>query len=74
MPHISIKHFPYHLDAEQTSTLVAAITTAVRAAFSCDEAVISIALEPVAKDAWNERVYLPEIVNSAAALVKVPSY
>lgn len=74
MPHVSIKHFPPHLDADQTSTLVAAITNAVRAAFSCDEAVISITLEPVARAAWNERVYVPDIVNSTATLVKVPNY
>ncbi|MDQ3405096.1 MAG: amino acid adenylation domain-containing protein [Actinomycetota bacterium] len=74
VPHVSIKHFPHNLDADQTSDLVLAITSAVKTAFACDEGAVSIALEPVAQDAWNERVYVPEIVNSKGTLVKVPNY
>jgi amino acid adenylation domain-containing protein len=74
MPHVNIKHFPSTLQAHQISALVEAITSAVRTAFSVDEGTVSIALEPVAQDAWNERVYIPEIVQGAGNLVKVPTY
>ncbi|MER7934543.1 MULTISPECIES: amino acid adenylation domain-containing protein [unclassified Streptomyces] len=74
VPHVSIKHFPNDLEAEQISALVDAITSAVRTAFSVDEGAVSIALEPVAQDVWAEQVYLPEIVNSTGTLVKAPTY
>ncbi|MFC9327595.1 amino acid adenylation domain-containing protein [Kitasatospora sp. NPDC057015] len=74
VPHVSIKHFPNNLEADQISALVDAITSAVQTAFSVDEGAVSIALEPVAQDAWNERVYIPEIVEGTGTLVKVPNY
>ncbi|MDQ0601675.1 amino acid adenylation domain-containing protein [Streptomyces canus] len=74
VPHVSIKHFPNNLEAEQVTALVDAITSAVRTAFAVDEGAVSIALEPVAQDAWNERVYVPEIENGAGNLVKAPNY
>lgn len=74
VPHVSIKHFPNNLAADQISALVDAITSAVRTAFSVDEGAVSIALEPVARDAWTERVYIPEIVEGTGNLVKAPNY
>ena len=74
MPHINIKHFPVLLSDEQQADLVAAVTKAVKTAFSCDEGAISIALEPVEKEVWPERVYIPEIVNRKNLLRKLPSY
>jgi acyl-CoA synthetase (AMP-forming)/AMP-acid ligase II/thioesterase domain-containing protein/phenylpyruvate tautomerase PptA (4-oxalocrotonate tautomerase family)/acyl carrier protein len=74
VPHVNIKHFPIALTDEQQANLVAAVTDAVKNAFSCEERVISIALEPVAKEAWHDRVYVPEIVNRKELLRKAPSY
>ncbi|WNG32883.1 hypothetical protein F0U60_04140 [Archangium minus] len=74
MPHINIKYFPVALSEQKQSELVAAVTQAVKSAFGCDEGVISIALEPVEKEAWNERVYVPEIVNRKDLLRKTPNY
>ena len=74
MPHVNIKFFPKPLSEQQQSELVAAVTQAVKTAFNCDEGVISIALEPVEKEAWNERVYVPEIVNRKDLLRKTPNY
>jgi len=74
MPHVNIKHFPVPLTGEQRTVLVTAITDAVRNAFDCDENVISIALEPVAKEQWNERVYVPEVVDRKELLCKTPNY
>jgi phenylpyruvate tautomerase PptA (4-oxalocrotonate tautomerase family) len=74
VPHINIKHFPVPLSEQQQSALVTAITNAVKNAFSCDEGVISIALEPVEKEVWNDLVYVPEIVKRKDLLRKVPNY
>ncbi len=74
MPHINIKHFPVTLCPEQRKELVTAITKTVAVAFNCDAGVISIALEPVEKEAWSERVYVPEIINRKNLLCKVPTY
>ncbi|WP_339135100.1 amino acid adenylation domain-containing protein [Streptomyces sp. f51] len=74
VPHVNIKHFPNNLEDHQISALVEAITSAVRTAFSVDEGAVSIALEPVAQDVWNERVYVPEITGGTGKLIKVPNY
>ncbi|WP_326826265.1 tautomerase family protein [Streptosporangium sp. NBC_01639] len=74
MPHVNIKYFPLPLSGEQESALVAAVSGAVRDAFGCDEGVISIALEPVAEEEWNGRVYVPEIVERGHLLRKTPNY
>ncbi|MFE2293189.1 amino acid adenylation domain-containing protein [Streptomyces sp. NPDC059452] len=74
VPHVNIKYFPVPLSEDQQSELVAAVTRAVKSAFRCDEGVISVALEPVEKEAWNERVYIPEIVQRRNLLHKTPNY
>lgn len=74
MPHVNVKHFPASLGDEQQFELIASITKAVQSAFGCDEGAISIALEPVGKEVWNERVYVPEIVNRKDLLRKTPNY
>lgn len=73
MPHVTIKHFPAPLSAEQAQTLSKALTTAVTDAFGCPESVVSIALEPVAADLWDETVYQPEIAGRSS-LLKQPDY
>lgn len=74
MPHLNIKHFPAPLDESREAALVAALTKAVQEAFGCPAGVISIALEPVAPEAWNDKVYGPEIRGRAALLRKRPEY
>jgi len=74
MPHITIKHLPAELDEQRHKALVSEVTEAVRSAFGVDESVISIALKPVAPEAWNEQVYIPEIANRRDLLSKVPDY
>lgn len=74
MPHITIKHLPVELDERRHEALVSEVTEAVRSAFGADESVISIALEPVAPEVWNEQVYIPEIANCRDRLSKAPDY
>ncbi|WP_169952585.1 amino acid adenylation domain-containing protein [Microbispora sp. H11081] len=74
MPHVSIKHFPVPLSEQQHSELVAAVTKAMTSAFGCEEGSVSIILEPVAKELWDEKVYIPEILNQKHRLNKLPNY
>ncbi|MFE1508911.1 amino acid adenylation domain-containing protein [Streptomyces sp. NPDC058726] len=74
VPHVNIKHFPIALSDEQQSELVSAVTKAVTDAFGCDEGVVSIAVEAIDRELWNEEVYIPEIVNRRHILGKVPNY
>lgn len=74
MPHVSIKHFPVELSEARSAELIEAVTAAVTRAFEVEEAVVSIALEPVPAQVWNETVYQPEIVQRQAFLRKTPNY
>lgn len=74
MPHINIKHFPAVLSDEEKDKLVTEVVKAVQNAFECDESAISIALEPIVKEAWKEQVYLPEIKQREHLLCKEPGY
>jgi 4-oxalocrotonate tautomerase len=73
MPHINIKHFP-SLTEEQHIALAKSITEAVTTIVGCDESVVSIAVEPVEPEKWNEQVYIPEIVERKETLIKTPDY
>jgi 4-oxalocrotonate tautomerase len=73
MPHINIKHFP-SLTEEQHTALAKSITAAITSVVGCDESVVSIAVEPVEPELWNEQVYLPEIAGRKETLIKTPNY
>lgn len=74
VPHVSIKHFPASLSEIQREDLVAAVTDAVTNAFGCADDMVSIAIEPVPENLWNDTVYVPEIVNRRDLLCKLPNY
>ncbi|MHC5907217.1 amino acid adenylation domain-containing protein [Streptomyces sp. S6] len=74
LPHVNIKFFSDTLPSERQAELVTAVSKLVQGAFSCDEDVISIALEPVEKENWNEQVYVPEITGRKELLHKSPRY
>lgn len=74
MPHVSIKHFPKDLTAEQKDRLAQAITDVVTEHFHVSDAAVSIALEPVDKADWNEKVYGPDITANQDRLIKPPGY
>jgi 4-oxalocrotonate tautomerase len=73
MPHININHLP-SLTEEQHIALAKSITEAVTNVVGCDAGVISIAVEPIEPDVWNEQVYIPEIVGRKETLIKTPNY
>ncbi|MGL5859412.1 MAG: tautomerase family protein [Angustibacter sp.] len=73
MPHVTIKHFPADLSPDRAQILSEALTSAVVDAFGCAAAVVSIALEPVAAQVWDEQVYQPQIARHPS-LLKRPEY
>ena len=73
MPHVTVKHFPASLSPERSAALSAALTSAITEAFGCPDDVVSIALQPVPAEAWDEQVYQPEIAGRDS-LLKQPRY
>jgi 4-oxalocrotonate tautomerase len=73
MPHINIKHFP-SLTEEQHIALATSITEVITKVVGCDESVVSIAVEPVTPEAWDKKVYIPEIIDKKDTLIKTPDY
>lgn len=74
MPHVSIKHFPASITQELRAELIESIVSAVTTAFACDEKVVSISIESIPPDQWQEEVYLPQIVGRREFLAKTPQY
>ena len=74
MPHIAIKHFPKDFTDEQRQRLAEAITSVVVRHFGTYDGAVSIALEPVAQDEWQEKVLVPEIREREHLLLKAPHY
>jgi amino acid adenylation domain-containing protein len=74
MPHVDIKHFPVDLDETSKQELLVSIVSAVKKTFRCEESAISIALEPVEAQAWDNLVYNPQILRRQRWLLKRPGY
>ncbi|MBZ9603129.1 amino acid adenylation domain-containing protein [Phyllobacterium chamaecytisi] len=74
MPHISVKHFPAHIDEGRRKILADELASAVIKAFGCAPNVVSVALEPVEEANWDALVYQPEIIGRQKFLVREPSY
>ncbi|MFI5979815.1 hypothetical protein ACIQWR_10765 [Streptomyces sp. NPDC098789] len=73
MPHVHVRHFPKDLTPERLAAFDAAVTAAVTATFAVDEEVVSISLEPVAPEDWDERV-VTDIAAHRELLLKAPGY
>lgn len=74
MPHINIKHFPRHLDADAQQTMAQNLTRIICSALECPPNVVSIAMEPVAEAQWQQAVVEPEIMAKRASLIQFPNY
>lgn len=73
MPHIIVKLYPGRTE-DQKKQLTAAMVKEMVAIFKCEEKVISVAFEEVAREDWAEKVYRPEILNKQEKLYKKPGY
>jgi 4-oxalocrotonate tautomerase len=73
MPHVIVKLYPGRTE-EQKQLLTEAIVRDVVEIAKCAEKSVSVALEEVHPDDWNEKVYTPDILNGAGTLYKKPGY
>lgn len=74
MPHINMKFYASSLTPEQQSLLTTELTKVVANITGCNENVVSIALEPIEKSLWYEKVYQPEMMDRKELISKFPNY
>lgn len=76
MPHVEISHFPAELSSDARQRLENDVVEAVVRAFGVSEGAVSIGLQSVEKDQWQERVYGPLITNrpTDTPLLRTPAY
>ncbi|WP_065187538.1 tautomerase family protein [Shewanella woodyi] len=73
MPHINIKHFP-GVTQQQEVSLVEGITALLCDTLHCDAGAVSIAMQAVSSQKWQEEVVQKEIESATEQLVKKPNY
>lgn len=73
MPHVVVKLLSGRSE-QQKRTIAEAIAKAVVATANCEDASVSVSLEDVEPEDWNEKVYRPEIIGKPAILYKKPGY
>jgi len=73
MPHVIVKLWPGKTE-QQKQRLADAITKKVMAIFNYAEESVSVAMEEVTFENWNQRVYKPDIKKKWDKLYKKPGY
>ena len=68
MPHVIVKLYPGRTE-EQKKRLADEIVRDVVAIAKCAEKSVSVAIEEVHPDDWNEKVYAPDILNGVGHAV-----
>lgn len=74
MPHLTIKHFPKDFTDQQKQHLAETLTAVIVEQFGTYDGAVSIALEPVPREQWQEAVFEPEITGRSHLLIKAPNY
>lgn len=69
MPHIIVKLYPGRTE-EQKISLAEQITKDVVTIAKCPAEAVSVAIEEVEPERWNEEVYKPYILNNDSNLYK----
>jgi 4-oxalocrotonate tautomerase len=73
MPHVIVKLWPGKSE-QQKAQLADEIVKDVMEVLDYGEESVSVAIEEVQPQDWAEKVYKPDIVNSAEKLYKKPGY
>jgi len=73
MPHIIVRLYPGRTE-NQKQRLADEIVRTVVDIVKCAEKSVSVAIEEVRPDDWTEKVYKPDILNSARTLYRKPGY
>ncbi|PRW63344.1 tautomerase family protein [Actinopolyspora mortivallis] len=74
MPHVNIKHFPKTMTPEQKESLVRSLTHTIVEHFDVPDGVVSIALEPIDQQDWEDLVVEPELSERQHLTIKEPNY
>ena len=73
MPHVIVKMFPGRNEA-QKQRLCDQIVKDIMEIAECEEKTVSVAIEEIAREDWQETVYKPEIDAKKDLLYKKPGY
>lgn len=73
MPHVIVKMYTGRSEDMKTD-MVNRITKAITDSLNVDQSTVSVALEEVEPDKWNEAVYKPDIIEKEQLLYKKPGY
>ncbi len=73
MPHVIVKMYSGRSE-EMKRNMADEITKAITKSLNLDESTVSIAVEEVEPDKWNEAVYKPDIIDKEHMLYKKPGY
>ena len=73
MPHVIIKMHTGRTE-EQKAQLTKAIVEDLMAIVNCKEEVISVAIQDVLPNQWEDEVYKPDILEGSVKLYKKPGY
>ena len=73
MPHIIVKMYPGRSE-EQKIKLADEIVKDVVAVAGCKERSVSVAIEEIEEQDWDEKVYRPDILNKKKILYREPGY
>jgi len=73
MPHVIIKMYTGRTE-EMKRNLTDEVTKAVIKSLGVNESSVSVALEEIEPENWNEAVYKPDILGKANLLYKKPGY
>lgn len=71
MPHIIVKLWPGRTE-EQKKQLVKKLIEALKSSINVPNSSISISIEEIPKEKWNDEVYKPYIVEKKHLLYKKP--
>jgi 4-oxalocrotonate tautomerase len=73
MPHIIVKMHPGRSE-QQKAQLTEAIVKDVMAIARVGEDAVSVSVEEITPNDWNNKVYKPDILNGPGKLYKKPGY
>ncbi len=73
MPHVIVKMYPGRSE-EMKIDMADKVTKAIIESLSVDESTVSVAVEEIERENWNDAVYQPDIKQKEQMLYKKPGY
>ncbi|CDZ25848.1 Hypothetical protein NGAL_HAMBI490_06820 [Neorhizobium galegae bv. officinalis] len=73
VPHVIVKMIEGRSE-EQKQALTAEVTKAVMTALGSAESSVSVAIQDFPRDAWTDKVYVPDIQGQPELVYKKPGY